>query len=87
MPSGSKLTWPLRRLLDPRFADVTHRVSGIAQELQSVRAEVGAVQGSIDGHAEAITEIAVHVGERLDRIDAAIERIERRLDAAVPPAS
>ena len=85
MPSGSSLTWPLRRLLDPRFADVTRRVAGVSEELHAVRAQVGALHGAVDGHGEAIVELAVHVGERLDRIDAALERIEARLDGT-PPA-
>lgn len=75
---------PLNRVLDPRFGDVTHRVAGVAQEIHAVKAQVGDLQGAVDGHAEALVELAVHVGERMDRIEGALERIERRLDELSP---
>jgi hypothetical protein len=78
MPSG--ITWPLRRLLDPRFADVTRRVTGVGEELRTVRAQVDALHAVVDGHGEAVVELAVHLGERLDRIEAALERLEARSD-------
>ena len=84
MPSGSPLTWPLRRVLDPRFGDVSHRVSGVAQEIHELRTQVGALHGALDGHAEAVVELATHVGERMDAIEGALERIERRLAELSP---
>ena len=71
---------PLNRLLDPRFHDVTHRIAGVAEETHALKAQVGALHGAVDGHAEALVELAVHVGERMDRIEVALARIEQRLD-------
>ena len=71
---------PLRRVLDPRFGDVTHRLAGVAEEVHAAKAQLSALQGAVDGHAEALTEIAVHLGERMDRIESALERIEARLN-------
>src|SRR3954453_8014117 len=43
------LTFPIRRILDPRFHDVTHRIAQTQQDL-----------GSVDGH---VAEIEWRVGE------------------------
>ena len=79
------VTLPVRRALDPRFADIVRRVTdltaGVAREAQETREQLSRIGSSVASHAEAVIELAAHVGDRLDRFDADVEAIDQRLDA------
>jgi len=79
------VTLPVRRVLDPRFADVVRRVTdittGVTREAQQTRETLTRIGSIVSSHAEAVLELAAHVGDRLDRFDADVESIDRRIEA------
>ncbi len=76
------LLWPLRRVLDPRFHDVTHRIASAQHELQVIHAAVDDVSQRVDqtvgtsvaAHVEALTflgqELRRTAGETNDELRA-----------------
>ncbi|MGI8728815.1 MAG: DUF268 domain-containing protein [Solirubrobacteraceae bacterium] len=58
------LTWPLRRVLDPRFHDVTHRVALTQQQ-------VGAVHSTVEQVTRHVEQVATHVDETVSTSTAA----------------
>jgi 2-polyprenyl-3-methyl-5-hydroxy-6-metoxy-1,4-benzoquinol methylase len=91
---GRTLVWPLRRLLDPRFADVTRRLTDVHQSVRdegtATRVAVGSltenVKTVVGGYAETHVESMTQLGVELRRLQDTVESFCRqayvdRLDA------
>ena len=66
---GRRILWPVRRLLDPRFADVTRRIEITRGEVQAARTDIGTVTGNVDellgSYAASSVEASTFVGTAL----------------------
>lgn len=79
------LTYPIRRILDPRFHDVTHRISQSRQEIGALDARVGAVATTMEQRVLDVTAAQVEtlaaVGQELRGATGEIAAINRGLTA------
>jgi 2-polyprenyl-3-methyl-5-hydroxy-6-metoxy-1,4-benzoquinol methylase len=91
---GRALIWPLRRLLDPRFADVTRRMTDLHQSVHdegtATRVAVGSltenVKTVVGAYAETHVESMTHLGVELRRLQDEVTTLSsqayvERLDA------
>lgn len=74
--AGRGALWPVRRLLDPRFADVNRRLTATSQEtrdaLDKVTKRVNDIVGS---YAESQLESATFVGAQLRALETAVQAL------------
>jgi hypothetical protein len=75
---GRVVTWPIRRLLDPRFDDVNARIHAL-KEVTERQAEW--VRNDVTQHTVAAAESLAHVGRELRAIQSAVDDLNARLDA------
>lgn len=73
---GRRLAWPVRRLLDPRFADVNRRVDG---SIEAVVEQGAATRRDLAAHvSEMGAELAHHVTDVLaPQVTTAVEQVEK----------
>jgi hypothetical protein len=74
---GRAAIWPVRRLLDPRFADVNRRIGSATQEIAATRTDVGSLTDNFDqlvgGYAATSVESMTFVGRRLRELEASVD--------------
>lgn len=77
--------WPVRRLLDPRFADLARRLNDVSAalrgEVQVLRADIAPLESAVQREILSTREIATHVRDRLDAAEQQLAAIEQRLTA------
>ncbi len=82
------LLWPVRRLLDPRFADVNRRIGDTRQSVQDessltrrvLTERTGDLEGSVVSFASTNTESMTFVGAQLRRFEEDLREVADRLE-------
>lgn len=86
-PLRKRLTWPIRRLLDPRFSDISERIWSARQALTTeaentrfvVTHEVKeSVSDLVGGYAVSNVETFSLVGEELRRLEGRVEQLREQ---------
>jgi len=82
---GRALLWPVRRVLDPRFADVNRRLASATQEIAATRTDVGSLTGNVDklvgGYTATNVEAMTFLGQQLRQLEASVDDVQNALQA------
>jgi SAM-dependent methyltransferase len=80
---GRALLWPIRRVLDPRFADVNRRLTSATQEIEATRTDVGSLTGNFDqlvgGYTATNVEAMTFLGRQLRQLEASVDEVQSAL--------
>ncbi len=81
---GASLGNPLNSRIAAVNQQIEHAAAVAHEEGAATRTATTALSESVDEHMQALMECAEHVGARLERALAALERIEARLEQLDP---
>jgi 2-polyprenyl-3-methyl-5-hydroxy-6-metoxy-1,4-benzoquinol methylase len=73
------LLLPVRRILDPRFADINHRIAAARQEISDTRQQVVETHHKLDGYALTSVESLTFVGSQVRELDASVGALAGQL--------
>src|SRR4051812_1951241 len=77
------VAWPIRRILEPRFADVNRRIDYTRQELVQETRQIGTTQSTMSNEVGALAaasgESMTFVGRELRSFEAALTALDDRV--------
>jgi hypothetical protein len=82
---GRAALWPVRRLLDPRFADLNRRLHAARQEISTTTAAVEEVSSDVNaivgGYAATSLESLTYLGRRLAELENTVAALGQAVDS------